>query len=66
MTNNAPTIYRERVVSAERQGTLLSQGVSPVMARLLASRGVTDKTEIEDCAALLLPPDKLKGAGGGR
>lgn len=62
MTNNVPTIYRERVVSAERQGTLLSQGVSPVMARLLASRGVTDKTEIEDRAALLLPPDKLKGA----
>jgi single-stranded-DNA-specific exonuclease len=62
MNDSVPTIYRERVVNAERQASLISQGVSPVMARLLASRGVGDRAEIEERAVLLLPPDKLKGA----
>lgn len=62
MSESVPTIYRERAIDAERHAALLSQGVSPVMARLLASRGVADKAETEDRAALLLAPDQLKGA----
>ena len=37
-------------------------GVHPLLARLYASRGVTDKAELDDGLALLLPPASLKGA----
>jgi single-stranded-DNA-specific exonuclease len=37
-------------------------GVHPLLARLLAARGVTDPQELDDSLALLLPPTQLKGA----
>ncbi len=38
-------------------------GVHPLLARLLAGRGVRDAAELDDGLQHLLPPDRLKGAG---
>jgi single-stranded-DNA-specific exonuclease len=35
-------------------------GVHPLLARLYAARGVTDKAELDDGLALLLPPSSMK------
>jgi single-stranded-DNA-specific exonuclease len=37
-------------------------GVHPLLARLLAARGVASAEELDDGLARLLPPDQLKGA----
>ena len=37
-------------------------GVHPLLARLYAARGVSDKTELDDGLGLLLPPSALLGA----
>jgi single-stranded-DNA-specific exonuclease len=41
---------------------LEQQGVHPLLARLLAARGVTSAKEMDDTLAQLLPPHTLKGA----
>lgn len=38
-------------------------GVHPLLARLLAARGVTQADELDDAPARLLPPAQLHGAG---
>ncbi|MDH5204536.1 MAG: single-stranded-DNA-specific exonuclease RecJ [Hylemonella sp.] len=42
--------------------TLEQAGVHPLLARLYAARGVSDKQELDDGLARLLPPTDLKGA----
>ena len=37
-------------------------GVHPLLARLYAARGVTDRQELDDALARLLPPHTLRGA----
>ncbi|MDM4767241.1 single-stranded-DNA-specific exonuclease RecJ [Pelomonas sp. SE-A7] len=41
--------------------TLEQAGVSPLLARLLAARGVTSAEELDDGLARLLPPEGMKG-----
>ncbi len=41
---------------------LEQQGVHPLLARLLAARGVRDAADLDDGLARLLPPQTLKGA----
>jgi len=42
--------------------TLEQAGVHPLLARLFAARGVSDKDELDDGLARLLPPASMKGA----
>ncbi len=51
-----------REVDAAAESRLIEQGVSPVMARLLASRGVKDASECDANLAKLLPPETLTNA----
>ena len=37
-------------------------GLHPLLARLLAARGISQKEELDDALALLIPPARLKGA----
>ena len=39
---------------------LEQQGVHPLLARLLAARGVTSAKEMDDTLAQLLPPHKIQ------
>lgn len=41
---------------------LEQQGLHPLLARLLAGRGVRDAAELDDAPAKLLPPSALRGA----
>ena len=41
---------------------LVAEGVSPVMARVLAARGITQSSELEASLARLIPPDQLTNA----
>jgi single-stranded-DNA-specific exonuclease len=41
---------------------LEQSGVHPLLARLLAARGVREAAELDDSLARLLPPDSLRGA----
>jgi single-stranded-DNA-specific exonuclease len=46
-----------------RAALMLEQsGVHPLLARLYAARGITQKAELDTGFATLLPPDELKGA----
>jgi single-stranded-DNA-specific exonuclease len=57
----SPRIIR-RPVPLPVQDRLVRQGMHPVLARLLAARGVSASADIDDAMAALLPPDTLLGA----
>ncbi|MET0310421.1 MAG: single-stranded-DNA-specific exonuclease RecJ [Burkholderiaceae bacterium] len=52
----------ERDVPPRAAWALEQAGVHPLLARLYAARGVTNKEELDDGLARLLPPAGLKGA----
>jgi len=58
---NAPTLL-QRAVPPRITYALEQAGVHPLLARLLASRGVRQAQELDDGVARLLPPDTLLGA----
>ena len=58
---NAPRIVT-REVPPRPCFTLEQAGVHPLLARLLAARGVKAAEELDDGLARLLPPQALKGA----
>jgi single-stranded-DNA-specific exonuclease len=57
----APTL-QQRVPVPRAAWTLEQAGVSPLLARLFASRGVRAADELDDALARLLPPADLLGA----
>ena len=57
----APTL-QQRVPVPRAAWTLEQAGVSPLLARLFASRGVRAADELDDALARLLPPAELLGA----
>jgi single-stranded-DNA-specific exonuclease len=57
----APTL-QQRVPAPRVAWTLEQAGVSPLLARLFASRGVRAADELDDALAKLLPPADLLGA----
>jgi single-stranded-DNA-specific exonuclease len=59
----APTL-QQRVAVPRAAWTLEQAGVSPLLARLFASRGVRAADELDDALAKLLPPAELLGAAG--
>ena len=52
----------QRDVPPRASYALEQAGVHPLLARLLASRGVREPDELDDSLARLLPPTTLKGA----
>lgn len=52
---------KTRPCHAESQHVLESKGLHPILARLLASRGIKDPTQIEYAPKRLLNPSELKG-----
>jgi single-stranded-DNA-specific exonuclease len=58
----APPKLIAREVPPRVSFTLEQAGVHPLLARLLAARGVRLADELDDSLSLLLPPDSLKGA----
>ncbi len=57
---NSPTIaVRQVPLRAEDQ--LIREGLHPVLARLAAARGISDRGELDDALDKLLPPAALKG-----
>ncbi len=52
----------QREVPPRTAFALEQAGVHPLLARLLAARGVREATELDDGLAQLLPPDALRGA----
>ncbi len=57
----APTI-RQRDVPPRAAWALEQAGLSPLLARLFAARGVREADELDDGLARLLPPEALMGA----
>ncbi|MFO1285598.1 MAG: DHH family phosphoesterase [Rubrivivax sp.] len=55
-------ILHTREVPPRVAFALEQQGVHPLLARLLAARGVRDAAELDDNPAQLLRPDTMKGA----
>jgi single-stranded-DNA-specific exonuclease len=55
-------IHTTREVPPRVSFALEQQGVHPLLARLLAARGVKSADEIDDSLNKLLPPETLKGA----
>lgn len=55
---------KQRNVEQGAYETLVHSGVQPVMARLLASRGVSERWQVEAGLARLIPPENLKGNTG--
>ena len=55
-------ILQTREVPPRVSFVLEQAGVHPLLARLLASRGVRSAAELDDSLALLLPPGTMKGA----
>ena len=49
----------QRTVPAEAQQLLQAAGVAPLMARLLAARGIAEMTQLNPSLANLLPPHSL-------
>ena len=60
VVRNVPRVV-ERDVPPRAAFALEQAGVHPLLARLLAARGVRDPAELDDGLALLLPPDTLHG-----
>jgi single-stranded-DNA-specific exonuclease len=56
------TQFLRRPVPAQFQWQLEQQGLSPLLARLYAARGVRDVAEMADDLKSLLPPQALTGA----
>lgn len=61
MGQKIKTVYRERKVDARWKAQLLEDGMSGVMARILAARGVSSKAQMDDSVAGLLMPKSMKG-----
>ena len=57
---NSPRLV-ERDVNPRTAWTLEQAGVAPLLARLLAARGVREATELDEGLNQLLPPTGLKG-----
>lgn len=57
---NSPRLV-ERDVPPRTAWALEQAGVAPLLARLLAARGVREAAELDDSLAQLLPPTDLKG-----
>ncbi|MCE4536247.1 single-stranded-DNA-specific exonuclease RecJ [Pelomonas sp. P7] len=57
---NAPRLI-ERDVPPRTAWALEQAGIAPLLARLLAARGVREAAELDESLAQLLPPDGLKG-----
>lgn len=55
---------KQRNVEQGAYETLVHSGVQPVMARLLAARGVSERWQVEAGLARLIPPENLKGNTG--
>ncbi len=53
----------DRPVPLPVQDRLVREGVHPVLARILAARGVAGRTDLDDALVGLLPPDSMLGAG---
>jgi single-stranded-DNA-specific exonuclease len=56
-------IVQQRDVPPRVSFALEQAGVHPLLARLLAARGVREADELDDSLAKLLPPDSLRGNG---
>ena len=52
-----------RPVPLPVQDRLVREGVHPVLARILAARGVSGRADLDDALAGLLPPESMLGAG---
>ena len=59
--SDGPTLV-QREVPPRVAWALEAAGVSPLLARLFAARGVRSADELDDSLARLLPPDGLRGA----
>ncbi len=57
---NTPRIIN-RPVSLPVQDRLVREGIHPVLARILAARGVSARIDLDDAVACLLPPDSMLG-----
>ena len=62
MNNMTNTVqHRVRTPRPQVEAILRSQGMHPLMARLMAARGVDSQAEAETKLADLIPPSQLKG-----
>jgi single-stranded-DNA-specific exonuclease len=59
---DAPVRFEARDVPPRTAFALESAGVHPLLARLLAARGVDAVEQIDDGLARLLPPESMRGA----
>ncbi len=57
---NTPRIIK-RPVSLPAEDRLVREGIHPVLARILAARGVSGRIDLDDAMAGLLPPDSMLG-----
>ncbi|MCU0968633.1 MAG: single-stranded-DNA-specific exonuclease RecJ [Rubrivivax sp.] len=62
MNADAPVRFEARDVPPRTAFALESAGVHPLLARLLAARGVDAVEQIDDGLARLLPPESMRGA----
>jgi single-stranded-DNA-specific exonuclease len=62
MTASAPT-FALRDAAPRTAWRLEQAGVHPLVARLVAARGVREPEELDDSLARLVPPTALRGAG---
>lgn len=60
-----PRRFNTRPVPAAAQTALIQAGLSPLLARLLAARGVQAPQELDPALRGLLPPDTLEGNAQG-
>jgi len=56
----APQIVK-RPASLQVQDRLVREGIHPVLARILAARGVNARIDLDDASSGLLPPDSMLG-----
>ena len=57
---DTPRIVK-RPVSLPAEDRLVREGIHPVLARILAARGVSGRVDLDDAMAGLLPPDSMLG-----